>query len=118
MSRLARWFLRHDPTTACDWTPEEADETAEKLVAAVFDLAALRAENELLRARLAELEAEADELNQENMVLHDMQNEADAMQARISAGEPVPFRSPRPSLSLVTQNADDAIWAALYGEQR
>lgn len=74
--------------------------------------------NARLRARLAELEAEADELNQENMALHDMQNEADAMQARIAAGEPVPFRSPRPSLSLVTQNADDAIWAALYGEQR
>jgi hypothetical protein len=109
--RLARWFLRHDPTTACDWTPEEADETAVKLAAAIF-------ENARLRARLAELEAEADELNQENMALHDMQNEADAMQARIAAGEPVPFRSPRPSLSLVTQNADDAIWAALYGEQR
>lgn len=75
--------------------------------------------NARLKARLAELEAEADELHQENMVLHDMQNEADAMQARIAAGEAVPFRSPRPSLSLVTQqNADDAIFAALYGERR
>jgi chromosome segregation ATPase len=112
MTRLARWFLRHDPTTACDWTPEEADETAEKLVAAVFDLAALKAENARLRARLTELEAEADELNQENMALH-----LQLTEAQIAAGalESLP---PLPSLRLVPPRRDGSEyeWPALARE--
>jgi hypothetical protein len=86
---------------------DERDEALANYATEVF-------ENARLRARLAELEAEADELNQENMALHLQLTETQIAAGALESLPSLPH--PRPSLSLVTQqNADDAWWDRLYG---
>jgi hypothetical protein len=54
VNRILRWFLAHDPTTACTWSDDEAAE---------------RFANIALRIRVAELEAHVAALDAENTEL-------------------------------------------------
>lgn len=62
--RIAAWFVRNDPTTACEWTEADEYDLATKYARLLF-------ENGALRARVAEVEAENAKLDQQNMALLD-----------------------------------------------
>lgn len=86
MNRLLRWFLAHDPTTACTW---EADDAYDRFAAELARInAAHDAEANLLvavgrqaAADLAASQAECALLDQENMRLRD-----ELTEAQIAAG--------------------------------
>jgi hypothetical protein len=75
IARLTRWFLAHDPTTACAWEPAANDCCREwRKLADDLD-----AENDLLARR-------NHELDQENTRLH-----LELTEAQIDAGVVVPL---------------------------